>query len=183
MTTKVKKRLVKLPPEVAQHLASLNTERRDDYVRALRNAGWTLQAIAETIEVSRERVRQICELPNDGASLVGDLPVPTPPVHAPKQPKVLAEPSPETLQRLLELQPLVQQVRSHAKRYRAEAEEYTALIHKAHSVEGVSIYRLSKLLGVTDSALRFRLSRYGYTPSKAGKSRVYQPILQKNRAV
>ena len=94
------------------------------------------------------------------------------------------EPEPETLARLLELQPLAQLVRSHSPKYRAEAEEYAALVWKAHKEQKVTLYRLAKCLGVTHGALRFRLVRYGYmTPAKGGKSRSYQRIMDKNRVV
>jgi Zn-dependent peptidase ImmA (M78 family) len=78
---------------------------------------------------------------------------------------------------------MAQQVRSNALRFRAEAEEYTNLLWKVVSEEGVTLYRLAKSLGVTHSALRFRLIRYGYIkPSSDVKSKVYQPIAEKNRA-
>jgi hypothetical protein len=94
---------------------------------------------------------------------------------------VYIEPSPETLKRLLELQPYAQQVRSSGKKYRAEAEEYTSLLNHAHTVEGVTLYRLAKRLGVTHGALRFRLVRYGYKKTVTATSKVYNPIIKENR--
>lgn len=87
----------------------------------------------------------------------------------------------ELLARLIELQPFAQSVRSSSLKYRAEAEEYTKLLHEAHVGHGVSIYRLAKLLGVTHSALRFRLIRYGYKSGPDSSNPIYKPIKQRNR--
>jgi len=90
-------------------------------------------------------------------------------------------PTPELLARLKELQPYAQQVRANSPRFRAEAEEYTYLLNQAHNEQKVTLYRLAKLLGVTTSALAFRLVRYGYRTTKLGQSSAYKPILDKNR--
>jgi len=178
------KRLVKLPPEVrAAFKVMKDIDKRNEYIKLLREEGWTLASISEVTGVTRERVRQIyLEQNHYGQALEENLPLPKLPMKSKKVAKAKPMPSPERLARLKELQPLAQQVRSNAKRFRAEAEEYTNLIWKVYSEEGVSIYRLAKELGVTHSALRFRLVRYGYVvPSEKAKSKVYQPIAQKNR--
>jgi lambda repressor-like predicted transcriptional regulator len=182
MTTKVRKRLVKLPPEITTLLGSVsNSEVRDDYVRNLRSAGWTLQAISDAIGVSRERVRQICEMPQSGTGVAESMPVPTPPIVEPRTKKVYKDPSPELVAQILALQPKAQQVRSNSSRFRAEAEEYTRLVNQAR-LEGTSIYRLSNILGLSPSALRFRLTRYGYMPApNESSSAVYRPIRKENR--
>lgn len=183
MTEKIKKRGVQLPTQV-QYIfhAMKDNDDRDDYIRALNKAGWTQSSIANVINLSRERVRQICAEPevyeNSGAKFY----IPKPPVHEVKPKRVPVEPSDETMKRLLELQPTAQQVRANAKRYRADAEEYTRLINKARTEENVTLYHLAKRLGVTHSALRFRLARYGYIhPSADAKSRAYHPIKAENR--
>jgi hypothetical protein len=96
-------------------------------------------------------------------------------------PPTYIEPSAETLARLLELKPMAMSVRSNSPKFRAEAEEYTRLLDHAHRVEGVTLYRLAKRLGVTHGAIRFRLARYGYKLPKNASSKVYQPILEQNR--
>jgi transcriptional regulator with XRE-family HTH domain len=161
---------------------------RNSYIAALRYAGWTLQSIGDATGVSRERIRQIesttsMELVEQIKMFPNEFPIPALPTETVIEYKYEAyEPNPETLARLLELQPLAQQVRSHSPRYRAEAEEYAALLWKAHNEESVTLYHLAKLLGVTHGALRFRLVRYGYMkPAKGGNSRAYQPIINKNR--
>lgn len=182
MTTKVRKRLVKLPPNVSTLLASISdSEVRDDYVRNLRRAGWTLQTISDAIGVSRERVRQICEMPMSDTNVAETYPVPLPPTVQPRMKKEYKEPSPELIAKILELQPFAQQVRSNSTRFRAEAEEYTRLINQAR-LEGTSIYKLSTIIGLSPSALRFRLTRYGYMPAPSGStSLVYRAIRKENR--
>jgi hypothetical protein len=174
-----------LPEEVVQSFASLagNVPARNAYVRALRAQGWSLQSIGDIFSVSRERIRQICSeepsLSNSGS--ISGLPLPTPPLKPVREKKVYPEPSAESLERLKELQPLAQQVRSHSPRFRKEAEEYSALIFKVYKEEGVSLFRLARHLGVTHGSLRFRLSRYGYVNSSKSNSTCYRPILEKNR--
>jgi transcriptional regulator with XRE-family HTH domain len=151
--------------------------------------GWTLQSIADALGVTRERVRQIetTATPYSILTVLGDTgqyPVPELPtveIEVTGRP-VYIEPSEQTLKRLLELQPEAQMVRYDHKAHRSAGEEYTALLWHAHSVEGVTLYRLAKRLGVTHGALRFRLVRYGYLTTQ-GKSKSYKPVKQQNRAV
>jgi hypothetical protein len=179
------KRMMKLPVEVASTFFDIRDGDRDTrnaYIQELRLAGWTLDSISKASGLTSEGVRQIIlKTGNDFEAT--DLYIPAVPevVVADKVYKEYVEPKPETLARLLELQPLAQKVRGHSSVYRAEGEEYTALLHKAHTEEGVTIYRLGKRLGITHGAIRFRLARYGYKPSVNGKSKVYDGILAKNR--
>jgi len=183
------KQLHILPDDVVARFAGITTHHpdRDGYMKALRERGWTLESIAHAAgQMSRERVRQVCnETPLAEALRVALLgyPVPEPPFNEIiiNPPPVHIEPAPETLARLLELQPLAQQVRSNSPRYRKESEDYTALLDHAHRVEGVTLYRLAKRLGITHGAIRFRLVRYGYLETN-GTSKVYQKITEANRA-
>lgn len=192
MTTEYVKINHQLPAEVAEAFTKIGTDTltRNAYIRVLRSNHWSLQSIADAAGgMTRERVRQITEGAYAGSDTAGSisaglgLPTPTPPLKAVKELKVYAEPSTQTLERLIELQPLAQQVRSHSPKYRQEAEEYTALLNHAYKVEGVSLYRLAKRLGVTHGSLRFRMARYGYLTSHNSKSSCYKPILEKNRYV
>ncbi len=182
-----------LPDNVQLILKSLDGKTdalvRNSYIAALRYAGWTLQSIGDATGVSRERIRQIestidLELVRQIKMFPNEFPIPALPTETVIEYKYEAyEPSPETLARLLELQPMAQLVRSHSPKYRVEAEEYVTLLWKAHNEEKVTLYRLAKCLGVTHGALRFRLVRYGYmTPSQGGSSKSYRPVMQKNRA-
>jgi len=179
-TTFIKKNQM-LPQYIYEEFEGLsNTDHRDTLIRSLRSAGWTLEAISAASGITRERVRQIALAPSASGVKI-PVEIPEPPIKPEKAKPVYIEPTPETLKRLLELQPYAQQVRSNGKKYRAEAEEYTALLNHAHVVEGVTLYRLAKRLGVTHGALRFRLVRYGYKQPVTATSKVYTPIVQENR--
>jgi transcriptional regulator with XRE-family HTH domain len=176
-----------LPSDVIEKFQAITADRdRNAYIKALRERGWTLESIGAVSGVTRERVRQITAgIPMSEALRVAmdGYPIPEPPKF--EEPKdrttEYIEPSEETLSRLLELQPYAQQVRSYGTQYRKEAEEYTWLINYAHTVEGVTLYRLAKRLGVTHGALRFRLARYGYKSPQFAQSKAYTPILPENR--
>lgn len=187
MTTEPEIQYVKKNQQLPEYIyeefkMTLNSENRDQLIRGLRIKGWTLESISSASNLTRERVRQISnETP--ATKEVEDLIVvlPEPPVKVEKAKPVYVEPHPDTLARLLELQPYAQQVRSNGKKYREEAEEYTKLLNYAHTVEGVTLYRLAKRLGVTHGALRFRLVRYGYKTPLTATSKVYTPISAENR--
>jgi hypothetical protein len=189
MTTDDKKYIKKnqqLPTEIKLEFDKLsgNNAMRDILIKNLVDANWTYEAISNASGLTRERVRQIAnavERLADEFQYDLNIEIPEPPVK-PERPKAqYVEPSPETLKRLLELQPYAQLVRANGQKYRKEAEEYTALLNHAHTVEGVTLYRLAKRLGVTHGALRFRLVRYGYKKPVTATSKVYQPIIKDNR--
>lgn len=182
-TTKYIKKNQQLPEYIYEEFKEVpNNDVRDILIRELRKSGWTLEAIALASGLTRERVRQVTTLtPAIVVSL--DVIIPDPPIKPERPRPVYIEPTPATLARLLELQPYAQQVRSSGKKYRAEAEEYTALLNYAHVTEGVTLYRLAKRLGVTHGALRFRLVRYGYKTPVSATSKVYTPIVAENRIV
>lgn len=177
----------KLPEQIYAAFESIsNNAERDLLIKALADANWTYEAISNASGLTRERVRQIT---NNLATVkdadLRQLPVeiPEPPVKLEREKREYTEPSPETLARLLELQPYAQLVRANGKKYREEGEEFTRLINKAHKEEKVPVYRIAKRLGVTNGAIRSRLVRYGYLEAKTGTSKVYKPILKDNRAL
>jgi hypothetical protein len=186
VATKKQKKLLTLPTETAEVLVSLREDKntRNRYIVELRNAGWTLESISEATGITREGVRLVC-VRNGGEVVPTGLPVPEVPTVeiAERVRREYVEPDPADLSRMLELQPLAQKVRGKSGAYRAEAEEYTALLNKAHSEDGVPLYRLAKRLGITHGAIRFRLARYGYKPAVNGKSKVYDSIQSENRAI
>jgi hypothetical protein len=175
---------VQLPEEVTKNFTALTARNlktlRNDYIVALVNAGWTNVSVAKSAGLSNEMVRIIISK-HEAQEVPPTLAVPEVPKHEDKSHAVsYTLPPPELLARLLELQPAAQKVRSNSPRYRAEAEEYSYLINQAHTLYGVTLYRLGKLLGVTTSALVFRLVRYGYKTSE-GKSMVYTKVKDANR--
>jgi hypothetical protein len=180
-TTYIKKNQ-QVPDYIADFFKGpIDVTTRDYLIQSLCENHWTYEAVAAACNITRERVRQISLSDSADSRIRLPFEIPTPPVK-PERPKpVYIEPSPETLSRLLELQPYAQQVRSNGKKYREEAEEYTKLLNHAHTVEGVTLYRLAKRLGVTHGALRFRLVRYGYKKPVTATSKVYTPIISENR--
>jgi hypothetical protein len=181
-TTKYVKKNQEVPKDIVNFFkANSDPESRDQLIRDLCNNHWTYEAVASACNITRERVRQIymSDLMHDEIEFPFEIP--EPPIKPERARPVYIEPTPETLKRLLELQPYAQQVRSNGKKYREEAEEYTKLLNYSHTVEGVTLYRLAKRLGVTHGALRSRLARYGYKKPKTAKSKVYTPIIRENR--
>lgn len=176
METNYKKTLLSLPADVRAVLASTTDVKiRNQYFAALRAGNWTLQAISDASDLTRERVRQIVA---SVGSDYGDVwnkpayPVPTPPLKPVKTPRVIVEPDPRKLARALELQATAAT--------RAQAEEFVKLLADMYKNDGVSLYHLGQLLGRTSTALRSRLVRYGYLTA-TGTSKVYTPILAANR--
>jgi hypothetical protein len=180
MTTTHIKKNQSLPQYIFEEFEGLDTDARDTLIRSLRASGWTLESISAAAGITRERVRQISTMTGTRETpILVEIPLPP---EKPVRPKpVYVEPDPVTLARLLELQPYAQQVRSNGTKYRAEAEEYTSLLNHSHTVEGVTLYRLAKRLGVTHGAIRFRLVRYGYKKPVTATSKVYTPIVAENR--
>jgi len=180
-----------LPADISRALveARMTPELQRAHIVALREAGWTLESIAVPMGVSRERVRQLSKEVVDvprALSVSRDAgfvaPVIEKPVAVVREKIERPSPLETNVKKLLELQPLVRQVRANSPKYRAEAEEYTRIIDFEHSYRGVSLYRLAQVLGVTHGSLRFRLVRYGYKTT-ASESKVYKPILSSNRVV
>lgn len=182
----------RLPAETGVALAELHKslnavewkQLRVAYSAVLRQRGWTLQSIADLFDWSRERVRQIVNIADvlTAEALVKSygLDVPQVPLKPVKEFATYTEPSPETLTRLLELQPLAKKVRSNSPKFREEAEEYSRLLNYSRTTEGVSLYRLAKRLGITHGAVRGRLVRYGYLTTTS-TNKVYTAVLDKNR--
>jgi|AntAceMinimDraft_6_1070360.scaffolds.fasta_scaffold04552_6 hypothetical protein len=183
------KRKSYLPVEVADAFNKISGEPqslRDSYMLRLVMNGWTHNSVAVAAgDLSRERVRQ-CVHPSvsdtnpywDYVTTHGidSLPVPDLPDRIEK-PRAAPRPMPsdETLARLRELKPLAAEVRFNHSHNRAEAEEYVGLIWHAHTVEGVSVYRLGKLLDVLPCGIESRLVRYGYKKTNGG-SEAFSPI-------
>lgn len=182
---------IELPEEARygfEALAGLPAFSRNAYMRVLRDAGWTLESIAEAIgDLTRERVRQcVKETPTLEAGeeilrlaatgIVLEIPeVPLRPVIERPAPRVRPLPSSSDLERLRELKPLAAGVRYNHGKHREEAEEYVSLLWKVHKEDGVSVYRLGKLLDILPSAIESRFVRYGFKET-VGLSGNYLPI-------
>lgn len=167
-----------LPQETADLLKSLDLLQRNGLIHALTEKGWTQASIGKALDLSRESIRQVLR-GTTATPISPTIRIPEPPRYPMPTRVQYTMPNPELLTRLKELQPFAQQVRSSSKKFRAEAEEYSYLLNQA-TEQGVTVYRLAKLLGVTPSAIQFRLVRYGYRNSK-GESKSYQIIKKENR--
>jgi len=166
-----------LPKEVSDILIGLPLAERKAYATQLRNAGWTLQSLATPLNITRESIRLYTLAEHSGEVLakISHLPiveVPVVEVFVERVKRVV--PDPQILAQLKELQPKAMGIRGKTKKNREEAELYTRLIYELME-SGVSGYRIAKELGVTHSALAFRLVRYGYTTTN-GKSRSYRKL-------
>jgi hypothetical protein len=166
-----------LPQEVVDAFAECTYEERSNYIHELIDKGWTQASIGRACGLSRESIRQISNATKHNTYT--NYPLPEPPRYPIAQKVVYTEPPAEMLERLKELQPYAQKVRSSSPKFRAEAEEYTYLLNEATKL-GTTVYRLGKLLGITPSAIQFRLVRYGYRASE-GESRSYTKIVEKNK--
>lgn len=180
-TKKVKTDMT-LPNEVAEAIRGLPLTERKAYATQLHRAGWTLQSIGNPLGLTRESIRLYTLVEHTGEVLakISHLPIIEPPTIAIFKTlikKVL--PSEEVIAQLKELQPRATSIRGKTKNNREEAELYTKLIYELME-SGVSGYRIAKELGVTHSALAFRLVRYGYTTSN-GKSRSYRPLTHRSK--
>ena len=183
ITTKTKKSDLTLPKEVGETLRSLPLAERKAYSNLLRNAGWTLQSIATEVGVTRENIRLYERSTPSAETLekVKDLLIPEVPkveIYADRVVKVI--PKPEVIAQLKELQAKASLVRGKGKAHREEAEQYTKLLYETME-SGVSGYRLAKELGVTHSAILFRLVRYGYATTE-GKSKTYRQLTHRKES-
>ena len=166
-----------LPKEVSDILIGLPLDERRAYVFELRKVGWTLQSLATPLTITRESVRLygLKEPSGEVLAKIRNFPLPEPPVIEVFVERIKrVKPDPQVIAQLKEHQPKAFMVRGKGKSNREEAELYTRLIYELME-SGVSGYRIAKELGVTHSALAFRLVRYGYTTSN-GTSRSYRQL-------
>ena len=175
--TRVPKSDLTLPKEVSDILICLPLDERKAYVFELRKVGWTLQSLATPLKLTRESIRLygLKEPKSEVLAKVKHLLIVKPPVIEVFVERVKrVKPDPQVIAQLKELQPKAFMVRGKGKSNREEAELYTRLIYELME-SGVSGYRIAKELGVTHSALAFRLVRYGYATSN-GTSRSYRQL-------
>jgi predicted transcriptional regulator len=168
-----------LPKEVADVLRTLPIKERKAYATALSKEGWTLQSIADVLNVTREAIRLYGTAKSNDESevrkAIASLPIPPIPTRTITREVIkrvqLAD---DVLAELKELYDKAKLVRGKSANYRKEAEDFTRLAY-AQVEKGVSIYAVAKALGITNSALQFRFTRYGYKVAN-GKSKVYRPL-------
>lgn len=156
--------------------------------KSLRDAGWTLNAIALPIGVTRETVRLWAK----AAEELPELPVldlPAPPQQAPTKSQVdrkrintkkaLAEARDkrvfdELLPEMLELQPLAQKLRGpseNAPEIADASRRYTELLAEAIAA-GMSPTVLARALGIKPVTVAARLRRHGYRPKAPSENQM-----------
>ena len=133
-------------------------------IHAARDAGWTLQEIADVLRLTRERVRQLYERESDAAI-----------TNFPQKPERPAAPrpvpgyvlrrglvSPEEIAELAEMQKVAKYRRRGGDSAKdAIAEEFWSRVN--HLVQlGVPHSWLSRQMGLSATTLRMGLGRYGY---------------------
>ena len=180
-----------LPKEVSEAIKNLPKDERKAYAKVLCDEGWTLQSISNALGITRQAVDYwVTKYPNKNNLIytqealdkvkakveAKELPIPklpTMPIY--KYSRV--EMSKEVTEQLKELHDKARQVRSVSPKYRAEAELFTKLAWEQYQ-SGISIYSIAKSLGITQGALQFRFTRYGYKTSN-GKSSSYKKVVNR----
>lgn len=189
MTT-IERWKARLPSDVTEILNELRDTKQGElfnaYVRVLRGKGWALASIGESVGLTRERVRQLSKAVSladaQDIMFMNGWTVPEKAIKPlpERVERVVIEPEGATLVRLLELQPYAQQVRGNSPRFRAEGEEYSQLLNHEKNNRGVMMSTLAERLGLSHSAIRFRLVRYSYETT-TGRGAMYRPIKEENR--
>jgi hypothetical protein len=155
------------------------------YASCLVRAGWTHRSVSRAagyypnwsndnhiaedyVESSLRDYRLITGL----GLTVPDVPVKVEPV---KRSRVRARSAdPDTIRRLKELHAIAKNYRGTPKN-REAAQLFTQMLWRAMQDQGATTYGLAKDLGISHSALQFRLVRYGYKES-TGRSGAYRRL-------
>lgn len=169
--------------EALTTLAVTDPDRLDSLLLAANANGWTLTALAAPLGWTREWVRQRVARAEPAAGLP-DIPPPPRKVTAMPKPRRRLELKPELIDELREMQAVARTVNGamasdHPAR---RVSEQLAAQLAAYVEQGVTVYYLAQMLGVTHNAIFFRLHRHGYRkppPSVVGT----QQETYKNRKV
>jgi hypothetical protein len=169
-----------LPPDVARRLR----DHRHDlpalrgYVRLLREAGWTLEAIGVPLDAPRSTVSSWERHPHHVPLLNFPVPPSPPSRSSPRYAPVSPPPNlhtralpvdvpPDDAARIADLAPLARRCRGGTpptSPLRAAADELDALVLR-HRDRGVPVQRLADLAGVTYRAMKVRLDRASHPHS------------------
>jgi hypothetical protein len=161
-----------LPSSFAATLRAMytaNDTRLNATLLAARNAGWTLQAMADQLGMTREAVRLRTTKATRPLAALPEIPSPpayTMPELKPAKPPQ-PQPTDETRAQLVALQEIAKTVNGGTPvghPARLASVELSALL--ANEVNrGVPLPVLATMLGVTYGAIRTRLARHGYKPN------------------
>lgn len=138
--------------------------RLPDILKLARLNGWNLQALAQPLGITREGVRLIVLKSTDLTDLP-DLPLPPQPsAPSPRPPRKVLLIRPEVAGRLREMHAVSRRVNGGMDPddpARRVSEEFSALLAQLVA-QGVSVYRIAKVLGCEASGINARLARHGY---------------------
>ena len=137
----------------------------DNYVATLRQAGWTLAAIAAPLNITRERIRQRA----DHGTVDHDLVVPIRPRPEGRRKKFWPRISERGKAEMADLQRQASLVRGPTPvdhPHRAASERLAELMADA-KLRGVRDRDIAAAAGVSVSAVRLRLARHGYVTRPA----------------
>ena len=162
-----------LPPKFAADLRSLYSPRKPSHALRLavaqsRANGWTLQAMADVLGVSREYVRQLAPEPHQVGSAALLIEVPLVPVVERPEPvrRIVPRLTADQAQQLRDLH-LRARPSGGGGRRAADHPDYLASLELAGLLQGyvTAGHRqtdLAAAVGITPHALRLRLGRHGY---------------------
>lgn len=166
-----------LPQDVIDHLVCFRAAALEDpaasqrlnyYLHQLHAAGWTLESLGTALGVTRERVRQRIgkagRVEHDAPVISPPPPPPPPDLPAAPPPRLRKVPD-ETARELRRLQAQAVRYRGHTAAdspVAQAARELSALMHRLVTNEKHTVSAVARAAGVTPSAVRLRLSKWGY---------------------
>ncbi len=166
MTDRRPAREQKLPPAEAAEINSLPLKARNDHVRSLYEAGWTLQAIGEACEppVHRSTVRKwVTASKKSVTPSTEKSPLPTPKYRTPAEyePKKPINPgiNADTAEKIRDLSYLASKYRATIPDSHPAAiasREYDQLVRKLHS-DGVPLKEIADIAGVSYKSIYRRV--------------------------
>lgn len=134
-------------------------------LRLAAQEGWTYTALAQSLGLTRERVRQLANGATGHANGVDIPPPPNKPDPQPPAPPppALSKDEVDHLRRMWEKVRTVNGATPVGDPRRELSKQFAAELAAAHN-RGVSVYMIARQLGVSHGAIRFRLGRHGYLP-------------------
>lgn len=167
--------------EVLCTLAVTDPDRLDSLLLAAHANGWTLTALGAALGWTREWIRLRVARAEPAVGLP-EIPPPPRKVTAMPKPRRRVELKPELIDELREMQAVARTVNGAMDSdhpARRVSEQFSAQL-AAYVKQGVTVYYLAQVLGVSPGAVNLRLARHGYrkpppsyvgTPNETYKNR------------
>lgn len=177
MSSEILKKNQTLPQDFAELLAQMKSQRNRNLGATLlvaRLNGWTLQSLASALGVSRQAIEhRLAHAAIDVDSEVPDVPLPPRKQtrkHQPRRRLLVNDALAEQLREMALVAAKVNGASPADAPERRVSEEFSAMLHSLVE-QGVTVYHLAQVLGVTHGAITLRLARHGYRngfPSQNG---------------